>query len=129
MNKEQKIKAIYDKIANKELTFGCKAKIEDYNWTEYNVIIVNLKEWYYKIWDELRFINEFELETEKIIGHLIMIWDVLDYLNIETVNNLIDFNYEDITEEWKIINLWKYKRKPIEEQDDEVIDYIYNLTK
>ncbi len=49
----------------------------------------------------------------------VMIWDVLDYIEI---NRLVD---EDII--WAILNKWKEKRKPIEIQSNNCVEYIFNL--
>jgi len=117
MNKEQKLEAIYDKIANKELSFGCKILTD--KWIR-KVVSVNAT----------NIINEKHYRNNKqnilIIWHPVMIWDVLDYIWIwsKTISGSVIKNTYDIE---IMLNLWKYKRRPIEEQDNEVIDYIYNL--
>lgn len=60
----------------------------------------------------------------KTIWHPVMIGEVLE---------LIDRMADDRDQEWyderleTLIGVWKIKTKPIEDQSDECIDYIYNL--
>jgi len=55
---------------------------------------------------------------DEIIWHTVMIWDVLDW--IEKNKNLqID------PDKLVLDNFWKEKRKPIDDQDDETIDFTY----
>jgi hypothetical protein len=49
---------------------------------------------------------------------LVMIWDVLDWIE--------KWNFFD---KIVILQLWKEKRKPIEKQSEECIEYFYNLIK
>jgi hypothetical protein len=53
-----------------------------------------------------------------------MIWDVLDYIESWKSNSLQEFISDNIT--W-VIQLWKEKRKPIEDQELSCISYIYSL--
>ena len=137
MNRLEKIEAIYNQIANKELSFGCYIEDEcsetfwrqvlshieidtpDWNyykeecwWASYNVI-EDLRH-IYGI-DKTRFLKEY-----KVIWHPVMIGDVL-----EIIFNKEEFNDWDIIVD--INTKWKKKRKPIEEQSEEAINYIYNL--
>ena len=48
----------------------------------------------------------------------VMIWDVLDYISKKTFREFL-YNY--------LIENWKEKRKPIEEQSSDCIDYVFNL--
>lgn len=74
--------------------------------------------------------TDFEFENFEILGHPVMIWDVMDYF-IKKVKEELDNNryfgkYAGVNE--KIIILFFDKmRLPIEEQSDECIDFIYNL--
>ena len=149
MGKQEKIDTIYKEIANKELSFGCYIEDEcsetfwrqvlshieidtpDWNyykeecwWASYNVI-EDLRH-IYGI-DKTRFLKEY-----KVIWHPVMIGDVLDYM----------FRCEDWTRnEWIIDEVieklimpqskyqWWNKRKPIEEQSEQCIDYVYDLIK
>jgi len=65
----------------------------------------------------------------KIIWHPVMIWDVLDWIDKE---HKLFFTYKEENSPltlWadKVVNLWKDKRKPIDDQSEECIDFIYNL--
>lgn len=150
------IKAIYEKIADKTLSFGCIVYwAYDYE-NELEILHLFRKCFYsYKwiYWDEIIPIN-------KDIYVLVDKWD-------ETILNPIDYEYFnkdleneaewviqwiiwhpvmiwDILEElykmeWSILDykkqllkidwLWEYKTKPIEEQSLDCITYIYNLIK
>lgn len=96
--KQAKIKAIYEKIANKDLTFWCKfwakkeiswGHITFEKWFEFTLIKSRKDE---KIlyagenfWWPLHFTN-FGFEDLKNIWHPVMIWDVLDWIE-NNVNN------------------------------------------
>ena len=59
-----------------------------------------------------------------------MIWNVFEYLekryNLKKyVDYLVDWEWWPIIED--ILTYWKKKIKPIEEQSDECIDFIFNL--
>lgn len=147
LTRQQKIDAIYEKIANKELSFGCRFKVENFNicyefWydvfeTEWVLFWICLDTSIYgvlefkvekaipydkELW-ELEIDNE-AIEDEydfsewdedlKIIGHPVMIGDVMEYFY-----GSVRFS------EWA--KCWKKLTKPIEEQSDECIDFIYNL--
>ena len=113
MTKEKKIKAIYENIADKTLSFGCKIM------NDFGIFVLNTdNEWYlfYNYnWKKVLY----NRELDKIIWHPVMIWDVLDYI----------CNFKSI---WILENILEdrnYYKKPIEEQSDECIDYVYNLIK
>ena len=118
MEKEIMIKAIYEKIADKTLSFGC---VYSYYSNEWNLL-------YDTIIDTI--CNEWIVD---IIWHSVMIWDVLDYIDS------IEFNHPNGFIKWNqekypiiidtLFTDWDYKRKPIEEQSEECIEYIYNLIK
>lgn len=54
----------------------------------------------------------------------ILIWDILDYFE-DNFFILEKANESDLTILWLFLN----KRKPLEDQSDECVDYIYNLIK
>ena len=123
MTREEKIQAIYEKIADKTLSFGCKYIWKTSWWDTYT------RE--YILWNEIiKWGNNYlySYENNRVINiistiwHPVMIWDYLDWQedNYEIIEKL---NESDLT----IIWLWTWKRKPIEEQSEECIDYIYNL--
>jgi len=117
MIKQEKINVIYEKMANKELSFGCK--IEDILWNSLWRVVFSDSS-----------LNTWNIETDigmkidywysiNIIWHQVMIGDVL--------------NYKQETENWgsnHILDLltdWTLKTLPIEDQNQECIDYVYNL--
>lgn len=72
-------------------------------------------------------------DIQKIIWHPVMIWDILDYFKINDILDFIDIktdtNWNTMfkqTKHSKIIELWKEKRKPIENQSDKCIEFIFN---
>lgn len=136
MGREAKIKAIYETIANKERTFGCNYIIKDRDWHEYEVReteweCVNLTYWdSYEVdeWYDSYDINY----LVSIIWHPIMIWDVFDYTNEKKIDMVwSDSSCAIDARDWEqsinIFNLWGQKRKPIEEQSDECVNFIYDL--
>lgn len=62
----------------------------------------------------------------------VMIWDIMDYLEKNNLSEYIDWvTFDDI---WNlqefdnyILKDWKEKRKPIEEQSDDLINYVFDL--
>ena len=129
MTREEQIKAIYEKIADKTLSFGCKIIMRDREYifiSEWNKKIENIK-WNLYLNTEAKYILDF-ICPDKIIWHPVMIWDVLDYWeNLEENKNYWwYYQYEVIKD---IIEFWKEKRKPIEEQSDDTIEFIFNLIK
>lgn len=138
------IDKIYEVIADKTLSFGCMVEITKkvkwyYSWsvkywywyitesmiwidcsyTWYDIandnISVYLKNWVY------RPMISMEKNKVVIIWHPVMLGDVLDryeklpHAEVYTDNSLV------------IVKAWKDKRKPIEEQPETLIEYIYNL--
>lgn len=135
MNKQEKIDKIYKEIANKELSFGCKYKF-------HNDIIktVTRQNWIMKhqIIENIVYIWEFPVKIIK--WHPVMIGDALDWwykksmsvpmksksifmaeVEFKKLNNL---SFKVVKE---ILKLYKEFRKPIEEQPEKCIDYIFNL--
>lgn len=137
MGREAKIKAIYDEIANKNRTFGCKYIVKNNEWS-----IFELRE---DEWDGISFNNwydetfewiwEDELIRYKliwIVGHPVMIWDVLGYTNEKKIDvvwsdSSCAIDVRDGEQSINIFNLWDKKRESIENQSDECIDFIYSL--
>ena len=117
MTKQEMIKAIYNKIADKNLSFWCRLLTN--KWIR-KVVSVN----------NSNIINEKHYRNDKqniiIIWHPVMIGDVFNYIekeNIQTTKLCDTYQWADILE------IWKEKRKPINEQNIECIEYIYNLIK
>lgn len=124
MTREEKLEAIYDEMANKELTFGCRCRRND---GEDVIFIRQNKTWSYL---SIRENEEFTVSlwyTPEIIWHPVMIGDVLDW--IDNKMGVSNHEYEEfvINEVNMAILLWGEYPKPIEEQSDECIDYVYSL--
>lgn len=125
-NKDFKISKIYENIADKTLSFGCKIKddkkhnlledcdiiyiTQEFNWV-YNIAFIKNKEVKYTT---VNYKNEF-----KIIWHPVLIWDCLSYFNQKTI--WFDYTTNDI------LKFWTKKRKTLEMQNDDCIDYVFNL--
>lgn len=122
MIREEKIAKIYEVIADKTLSFWCKYFHKRYNEdkTESETILCRYTTE-----------NNSLKANDKIIWHPVMIWDVLDWIE---VNNISKKLFIDMPE-WMTFNSpvnvidfhWREKRKPIENQSDECIDYIFTL--
>lgn len=141
------IDKIYECIADKTLSFGCKilqcnristitsvSDDEEYVFVQSYMVWSELfwqnDEWYEVFWyKNLGFEVVKNVLIDEIIWHPVMIGDVLGWLWQKDIPFVI---YEWwITERWivilKIDNWREEKRKPIEDQSDECITFIYNL--
>mgnify|MGYP006910657885 CR=1 FL=1 len=125
MNKSDKIEAIYEKIADKQLKFWCIIKYK-YNWKEYinTYLSQNPRNMRHQIimksiWcaDTWKVCTINKKDITKIIWHKVMIWDVL-----------YNWNWNTTTHELVVRWLWRYLKYPIEEQTDDCIDFVHNLT-
>lgn len=148
MTREEKISAIYKEIANKELTLGCRIFID----REMATVIEEDKYWeWLTILREDWWVTKDETSYEfTMMWHPVTIWDVLDYFKDKRFyctkckkivgwrdvsdDQLWGEYYCDICNEnslWDIeddiIFYWFKKRESIEAQEDQCIDYIYNL--
>lgn len=138
-------------MANKELTFGCKVKFSKWIYS----IIDRENVWFLDSYKGVDWnirntiviedgVNSRCYSIEEIIGHPVMIGDVIDWIEKKDfdVNKKIPwFWFEDekeIDDESKlfliqdyytdkIIAFWDKKRESIETQSDECIDYVYSL--
>lgn len=151
MTREEKIAVIYQEMANKELTFGCKVKfgkwvykiidrenvwfLDPYkgvDWNIHNTIVIEDG------------VNSRCYSIEEIIWRPVMIWDVIDWIEKKTfdINKQIPWFWfeedEEISDGSKllliqdyyvdnIISYWDTKREPVEAQSDDCIDFIYSL--
>lgn len=127
MNKQEIIDKIYEVVADKTLSFGCNIYFSVRNeWdyfsyiTEYpnftylvdnhKIVTHDIKDWCLKCWLE-------RWDEKKIIWHPVMIGDLLDYMQSNyMLGECIDL-------------LWvrNDKRKPIDEQSEYCIRYVYDL--
>jgi hypothetical protein len=125
IKKEQKIKVIYEKIANKELSNWCIVMIE---WVKHIytddlefMCVWSLENWF-NYWTSEYGLDEDTMDYE-IIWHPVMFWDVLDYIYWKT-------SFSWVFLKWGIdliYDLWKEKRKPIEDQSEELINLVLNI--
>lgn len=115
IDKIQKI--IWDKTPN----FWCIVQ-----WVHPNKII-EYKDWDYIVYDTIdkkqRIYDEMFIR-DRIIGHSVMIWDILEWLCLPKINNNRIWWQSTLA---NILNIWDNKKKPIEEQSEDCIKYIYYL--
>ena len=111
MPREEKIKAIYKEMANKELSPWCYVEVKAQN--EYGDFTYRLCRW-----DERP-----EEEIKEVIWHPVMIWDVMYYIRKKYWNNHSWFH----SDRSKLIDLRSKEREPIEWQYDDCIDFVYSL--
>lgn len=121
MKLDQKIEKLYEVIADKTLSFGCRIIIKD---NEYD-----LQDWVI-IRQFRNHIGVFETdiwaiwEPDKIIWHPVMYGSMLRWVHDETKKRW-DIQW---AEKAMWFNLhWRLYEKPIEEQSDDCIDFIYSL--
>lgn len=126
MTREEKIVAIYEAMANKKRTFGCRCRRND---GEDVIFIRQNKTWSYL---SIRENEEFTVSlwyTPEIIWHPVMIGDVIDWIDPYWCGYAQDLRFSQ--ERKRKINIvllqWDKKRESIESQSDECIDYVYSL--
>lgn len=140
MNKKEKINKIYEVIADKTLSFGCKI-----------IIHPNIKKETYYLWKELDedscmwkdYIHAYEYrkespynespitfsedkkwyEIKKIIGHPVMIWDVLDWIFIKWTPS----GWWRTKKRNELLDVWTLKADVLESQNELCIDFIFKL--
>ena len=108
MTREEKIEAIYKEMADKELTPWCCVEIKAQN--EYGDFTYRLCRW-----DERP-----EEEIKEIIGHPVMIGTIF-----ERYSSSRWFIHSQFVME--LIEKWTWYDRPIDDQTDECIDYVYSL--
>lgn len=130
MTRDEKIQAIYEKIANKELTFWCRVNTE--YWRIVSVVEETTDErWYivvseeslyndedigaYYCWLRVRWLEDLEpIDIAKIIWHPVMIWDVIDWIEKKEfdVNKPIPWFWfeedEEFNDETKLLLIQDY---------------------
>ncbi len=122
-------------MANKELTFGCTAKLTTKKGTQHDVILIgdiSNGEKYFVVKDSLDkdvdwfYTNDWYYE---FIWHPVMIWDVIDWIEPYWKGYAQDVKFSQ--ERKRKINIvllqWDKKRESIEYQSDDCIDFIYSL--
>lgn len=134
------LKTIYEEIADKTLSFGCilsdpadqLCRLIYNKWTYIDVQYLTWCDW--NIW-EYSECEPNKIHNEcwyKIIWHQVMIWDVLDWLDKNDLRYVEEEWWCSCCREWVdnedwIIELREQKRKPMEDQSEECIKYIYDL--
>ena len=114
---QEMIDKIYKEIANKELPH---LKI-----TELETIITVDKECSCYV-DS--YIKEIKTQLSSLQEEYtpVLIWDVLDYLEIKNLDVLSDIRGIDVFISEVILDKWKKKRRPIEEQSIECIKFVFD---
>lgn len=122
MTREEKLEAIYEEMANKELTFGCKLQVIESVWPIQWVIFNIVSESYKVLWDDRRISTETKNSDLTVIWHPVMIGTIFEqysaskwFINSQFIIELVD--------------KWTGYDKSIEDQSDECIDYLYSLIK
>ena len=139
MTREEKIQAIYEKIANKELTFWCRVNTE--YWRIVSIVEETADErWYivvseeslyndedigaYYCWLRVRWLETMEqIDIAEIIWHPVMIWDVLRYCS----SYISDWD-DSVDSQIDLLSYWGDYRLPIEDQPEECIDFVHSQT-
>ena len=135
MIKQNMIDKIYETIADKTLNFGCQimqcnristttsvSRDEQYLFVQTDIIWAELfgknDEWYEIFWYKNLWFEVVEnVWIDEIIWHPVLIWDVLDYLQS---NNFLSECIE-------ILWVRNNKRKPIQDQSEHCVKYVYDL--
>lgn len=136
MTRAEKISAIYAEMANKEETFWCKVKFSKWiysiidrenvwflssykgnDWNIHNTIVIEDG------------VNSRCYSIEEIIWHPVMIGDVLDWIEPYwwVFAQSVNLDIERTRKGTLLLSVRKQKRKPIDDQSDECIDYVYSL--
>jgi len=136
MTKEQMLSAIYEKIANKELTFGCKIRWNSDTWNcvrEDNDGLILERDWA-SDWIHTVHIDFWENDF-RTIGHPVMIGDCIAYLD-----DVYEEKYwapppsPEVADKMRktildMLMYWEFTRKPIDDQSTDCITYIHSLIK
>lgn len=134
MNKQEMIDVIYKKVANKELSFGCKVKFNIWNrcciivWKGFNIWTLTIAYHWTNVFEKDKIFgwyvtnnfSDYEVTKEEIeiIGHPVLIWTILKHADFDE-----QLQPNDILDEW-----WDLER-PIEEKYKKTIKYIYDVIK
>lgn len=121
MTKEEMLSSIYDEMADKTLSDGCKYITDIYKCTiRYSDVVQPDNMLYSKENDDF-----YRIDT--IIWHPVRIGDVLDWFDKNNPEHLWWWNW--VINGEIIVREWNNLRLPIDEQSDECIDYVYSLIK
>lgn len=108
--RSDKLAKIYETIANKELSFGCKYKYKPRGRMIFTV-------------DSEQIRTNLNLILVQSLGHPVTIGDCLDWIE----NNEVNLYRRDVYD--SLQDLWKSKRLSIDDQSDECVTYIHSLIK
>lgn len=127
--REEKIYKIYEVISDKISLFWQKIIYKKWPWHYCNTQIIskNFKDNDYLVKHEYNYFHPRRIKESDIIKRFwqpVLIWDIFNWTwwNIYSCQDCWS-----VSRNAEIFQLWEYKNKPIEEQSDECIDYIYNL--
>ena len=142
MTREEKIEAIYAEMANKEVSFGCRYKFIkkyqycDWAWFEpWDIITLCKRDAKYEdsflttFFRDIALIKKDVYDYVEIIWHPVMIGDVLDWIEPYwwVFAQSVNLDIERTRKGTLLLSVRKQKRKPIDDQSDECIDYVYSL--
>lgn len=134
--RQDMIDFIYDKVVNKELSFGCRW-INIYTQTQIEICASNVLWWnFYSLCKDIDWVHKTHYphtsQIIKVIWHTVLILDIMDYLEKNSLSEYIDWVTFD--EVWNIkevdnylIKYYNNKRLPLESQSDKCIEWIFNL--
>ena len=138
MTREEKTQAIYEKIANKELTFGCK--VDDECWRIVSIVEETADERWYIVVSEESLYNDEDLgayycwlrvswleimeqiDIAEIIWHPVMLGTIFEWYS----SSKWFINSQFVME---LIDKWTGYDESIDEQSDECIDFVHSLIK
>lgn len=144
--KEKMISKVYEVISNKKLKLWCKVRLyksKDYIiWNQINDMyffshIHGAEYWVGIAYIDFVYYDGYEYHEQPYIDNIIwnpiMLWDLLDYFNSKERDEGWNLSDESVEYLYEIENyiLWHYNKKRlcIDEQDDNIIEYVYNLIK
>lgn len=129
MTKTEMLTKIYEVIADKSLSFGCKVIMRDTD-IKYGTNIC-CPDWLAYYHNDGRWWFEFDKsKLVEIIGHPIMLGNILDWSGRDRwygvdFDQQGHFEYEGDLD--RLLWLWLYKCQSIDQQSDECIKYVYDL--
>ena len=120
MTRKEKLEAIYKEMANKELTLGCKLTVVESFWPCDWVVFCSDSLGSKVLRDDWKRTTETKNNDFFIIWHPVMIGTIFEWYS----KNRWYINSQFII---SLIAKWTWYEKPIDEQSDECIDYVYSL--